>query len=285
MENEKLDFYKALTDIARRFTVVDSEKHPKLMTFNHNHYYVVCNEDMFEEYEDFVAQNAETLKEIFPKQFKCFKLEEMLVAKLILIAMHCKENYVILCGTKFVVIEDKLYAIKMLSCNKPEEGPGFVLMKCDLIEDDRALGSFMFNNQNVNFLLKKLGGIRGNEFDVLKADGRGKAGLIKFSIELFGMVDPIASDAYVKNNPCVSDDNVYVEAGNYKLPNFDTIDSVKMWIGDEKNENNCPFINLTSIVLESNHLKLRKWLSKLCKPHIFLSYAVVKKSNKAVCEF
>ena len=77
MENEKLDFYKALADIARRFTTIDSEKHPKLMAFDHNHYYVVCNEDMFEEYEDFVATNTKTLKEIFPKQFKCFKLEEM----------------------------------------------------------------------------------------------------------------------------------------------------------------------------------------------------------------
>ena len=285
MENEKLDFYKALADIARRFTTIDSVKHPKLMAFDHNHYYVVCNEDMFEEYEDFVATNTKTLKEIFPKQFKCFKLEEMLTAKLILIAMHCKENYVILYGTKFAVIGDKLYVIKMMSCKKPEEGLGFVLMKCDLIEDDRALGSFMFNNQNVNFLLKKLGGICGHRFNVLKANGWGKAGLIKFSIELFGMLDPIASDAYVKNNPGVSDDNVYVEAGSYKLPNFDTIDSVKMWIGDEKNENNCPFINIASIVLESNHLKLRKWLSKLCKTRFRFSYAVVKKSNKAVCEF
>ena len=285
MENEKLDFYKALADIARRFTTIDSEKHPKLMAFDHNHYYVVCNEDMFEEYEDFVATNTKTLKEIFPKQFKCFKLEEMLVVKLSRIAMHCKENYVILYGTKFAVIEDKLYVIKMMSCKKPEEGLGFVLMKCDLIEDDRALGSFMFNNQNVNFLLKKLGGIRGNEFSVLKANGWGKAGLIKFSIELFGMVDPIASDAYVKNIPGVSDDNVYVEAGSYRLPIFDTIDSVKAWIGDEKNENNCPFINIASIVLESNHLKLRKWLSKLWKTPYRFSYAVVKKSNKAVCEF
>ena len=285
MENEKLDFYKALADIARRFTTIDSEKHPKLMAFDHNHYYVVCNEDMFEEYEDFVATNNETLKEIFPKQFKCFRLEDMLTAKLMLISKRCKENYEITCGTRFAFIEDKLYVIKMLSCIKPEEGPGFVLMKCDLIEDDIALGSFMFNNQNVNFLLKKLGGICGHRFNVLKANGWGKAGLIKFSIELFGMLDPIASDAYVKNNPGVSDDNVYVEAGSYKLPNFDTIDSVKMWIGDEKNENNCPFINIASIVLESNHLKLRKWLSKLWKTPYRFSYAVVKKSNKAVCEF
>lgn len=285
MENEKLDFHKALADIAHVSTMIDSVKHPKLMAFDHNQYHVVCNEDMFEEYEDFVATNSETLKEIFPKQFKCFKLDEMLTVKLMLIAMHCKENYEISCCTRFAVIGDKLYAIKMLSCIKTEEGLGFILMKCDLIEDDRTLGSFMFNNQNVNFLLKKLGGICGPRFNVVKANGWGKAGLIKFSIELFGMLDPIASDAYVKNNPGVSDDNVYVEAGSYRLPNFDTIDSVKAWIGDEKNENNCPFINIASIVLESNHLKLRKWLSKLCKTHYRFSYAVVKKSNKAVCEF
>ena len=285
MENEKLDFYKALADIARRFTTIDSEKHPKLMAFDHNHYYVVCNEDMFEEYEDFVATNTKTLKEIFPKQFKCFKLEDMLTAKLMVISKRCKENYVILCGTKFAIIEDKLYVIKMMSCKKPEEGLGFVLMKCDLIEDDSSLGSFMFLNKSANYLLNEIGGICGPRFNVLKVNGWGKAGLIKFSIELFGMVDLIASNAYLKNDPGVSDDNVYVDAGSYKLPNFDTIDSVKMWIGDEKNENNCPFINLASIVLESNHLKLRKWLSKLCKTRFRFSYAVVKKSNRAVCEF
>ena len=277
MKNEKLDFYKALADIARRFTTIDSEKHPKLMAFDHNHYYVVCNEDMFEEYEDFVATNTKTLKEIFPKQFKCFKLEEMLTAKLILIAMHCKENYVILCGTKFAIIEDKLYVIKMMSCNKPEEGPGFVLMKCDLIEDDRALGSFMFNNQNVNFLLKKLGGICGDRFNVLKANGWGKAGLIKFSIELFGMLDPIASDAYVKNNPGVSDDNVYVEAGSYKLPNFDTIDSVKMWIGTDGSEK-CPYINICRIKALSKHLRIRKWIAERIH-QISHSLQMYKESN------
>ena len=92
MENEKLDFYKALAGIAHISTMIDNEKHPKVITFDHNHYCVVCNEDMFEEYEDFVATNSETLKEIFPTQFKCFKLEDMLTAKLMVISKRCKEN-------------------------------------------------------------------------------------------------------------------------------------------------------------------------------------------------
>lgn len=264
MEKEKLAFSNALADIAHRFTMIDSEKHPNLITFDHNHYYVVCNEDMFEEYEDFIATNSETLKEIFPKQFKCFKLDDMLTAKLMLISKRCKENYEILCGTKFAIIEDKLYAIKMLSCNKPKEGLGFVLMKYDLIEDDRSLGSFMFLNKSANYLLNELGGICLPRFNVLKANG-------------IGMVDLIASDAYVKNNPGVSDDNVYVDAGSYKLPNFDTIDSVKIWIGTDGSEK-CPYINICRIESLSKHLRIRKWIAERIH-QISHSLQIYKESN------
>ena len=277
MENEKLDLYKALAGIAHISTKIDSEKHPKLITFEHNHYFVVCNEDMFDEYEDFVATNSETLKEIFPKQFKCFKLEDMLTAKLMVISKRCKENYEISCGTRFAVIEDKLYVIKMLSCIKPEEGPGFVLMKYDLIEDDRSLGSFMFINKSANYLLNEIGGICLPRFSVLKANGKGRVGLIKFSIELFGMVDLIASDAYVKNNPGVSDNNVYVDAGSYKLPNFDTIDSVKMWIGTDGSEK-CPYINICRIESLSKYLRIRKWIAERIH-QISHSLQMYKESN------
>lgn len=277
MENEKLDLYKALAGIAHISTKIDSEKHPKLITFEHNHYFVVCNEDMFEEYEDFVATNSETLKEIFPNQFKCFKLEDMLTAKLMVISKRCKENYEISCGTRFAVIEDKLYVIKMLSCIKPKEGPGFVLMKYDLIEDDSSLGSFMFLNKSANYLLNELGGICLPRFNVLKTNGKGRIGLIKFSIELFGTVDLIASNAYVKNNPGVSDDNVYVDAGTYKLPNFDTIDSVKMWIGTE-GSGKCPYINMCRIESLSKHLRIRKWIAERIH-QISHSLQMYKESN------
>lgn len=277
MDNEKLDLYKALAGIAHISTKIDSEKHPKLITFEHNHYFVVCNEDMFDEYEDFVATNNETLKEIFPNQFKCFKLEDMLTAKLMVISKRCKENYEISCGTRFAVIEDKLYVIKMLSCIKPKEGPGFVLMKYDLIEDDSSLGSFMFLNKSANYLLNEIGGICLPSFNVLKANGRGRVSLIKFSIELFGMVDLIASNAYVKNNPGVSDNNVYVDAGTYKLPNFDTIDSVKMWIGTDGSEK-CPYINICRIESLSKHLRIRKWIAERIH-QISHSLQMYKESN------
>ena len=277
MENEKLDLYKALAGIAHISTKIDSEKHPKLITFEHNHYFVVCNEDMFEEYEDFVATNSETLKEIFPKEFKCFRLEDMLTAKLMVISKRCKENYEISCATRFAVIEDKLYVIKMLSCIKPKEGPGFVLMKYDLIEDDRSLGSFMFLNKSANYLLNEIGGICLPSFNVLKANGKGRVSLIKFSIELFGMVDLIASDAYVKNNPGVSDNNVYVDAGTYKLPNFDTIDSVKMWIGTD-GSGKCPYINICRIESLSKHLRIRKWIAERIH-QISHSLQMYKESN------
>ena len=277
MENEKLDLYKALAGIAHISTKIDSEKHPKVITFEHNHYCVVCNEDMFDEYEDFVATNNETLKEIFPNQFKCFKLEDMLTAKLMVISKRCKENYEISCGTRFAVIEDKLYVIKMLSCIKPKEGPGFVLMKYDLIEDDRSLGSFMYMNQSANYLLNEIGGICLPRFNVLKTNGKGRIGLIKFSIELFGMVDLIASNAYVKNNPGVSDDNVYVDAGTYKLPNFDTIDCVKMWVGTE-GSGKCPYINICRIESLSKHLRIRKWIAERIH-QISHSLQMYKESN------
>ena len=284
MESKERAFGSALAANTSKWLSVATDESPNVMVFRYESYYVVCNDDMLDEFDKFVENNHELIKNIFPSEFKCFKLDETTTIQLLDIALHSNEDYEFTYSNRFVVIDDKLYLVKMLHCNN-RKNVGFAMMKCDLIEDDASLGSFMYVNQNVNFLLKKLGGIRGNRFDVLKADGWGRAGLIKFSIELFGMLDPIASDAYVKNNPGVSDDNVYVEAGSYKLPNFDTIDSVKMWIGDEKNENNCPFINIASIVLESNHLKLRKWLNKLCKTHYRFSYAVVKKSNKAVCEF
>ena len=277
MENEKLDLYKALAGIAHISTMIDNEKHPKVITFDHNHYTVVCNEDMFEEYEDFVATNSETLKEIFPNQFKCFKLEDMLTAKLMVISKRCKENYEISCCTRFAVIEDKLYVIKMLSCIKPKEGPGFVLMKYDLIEDDRSLGSFMFINKSANYLLNEIGGICLPSFNVLKANGKGRVSLIKFSIELFGMVDLIASNAYVKNNPGVSDNNVYVDAGTYKLPNFDTIDSVKMWIGTD-GSGKCPYINICRIESLSKHLRIRKWIAERIH-QISHSLQMYKESN------
>lgn len=280
MENEKSDCYKALADIARRFTMISSEKHPKLMTFDHNHYYVVCNEDMFEEYEDFVATNTETLKEIFPKQFKCFKLEEMLAAKLTLIAMHCKENYDISCGTRFAVIEDKLYVIKMLSCYKPKEGSGFVLMKCDLIEDDRSLGSFMFINKSANYLLNKLGGICvdvNREPNLLETGGYGKAGVVSFMTEIFGMFEPESSNAYeskIDNTP----NRLYVESDNYKMVQFDNIESVKKWIGTD-DSGKCPFINMCAVKLVSKHLRIRKWISRLFTQNFSFFYRSIKKAT------
>lgn len=280
MENEKLDLYKALAGIAHISTKIDSEKHPKLITFEHNHYFVVCNEDMFEEYEDFVATNSETLKEIFPNQFKCFKLEEMLAAKLTLIAMHCKENYDISCGTRFAVIEDKLYAIKMLSCYKPKEGSGFVLMKCDLIEDDRSLGSFMFINKSANYLLNKLGGVCVDVIhdpNLLETYGYGKAGVVSFMIKIFGMFEPESSNAYeskIDNTP----NRLYVESDNYKMVQFDSIESVKNWIGTD-GSGKCPYINTCAIRLESKHLRIRKWMAKLYTPNFSFVYRSIKKAT------
>ena len=284
MESKERAFGSALAANTSKWMVLANDEYPNVMVFRHESYYVVCNDDMLDEFDKFIEINHKFIKNIFPNEFKCFKLDESTTVQLLDIALRSNEDYEFTYSNRFVVIDDKLYLVKMLHCNN-RKNIGFAMMKCDLIEDDASLGSLMYVNQNVNLLLKKVGGICGNRFDVLKANGWGKAGLMKFSIELFGMLDLTTSDAYVKNNPGVSDDNVYVEAGSYKLPNFDTIDSVKAWIGDEKNKNKCPFISIASIVLESNHLKLRKWIGKLCKTRCRFSYVVIRKSNRAVCEF
>ena len=91
------------------------------------------------------------------------------------------------------------------------------------------------------------------------------------------MVDLIASNAYLKNDPGVSDDNVYVEAGSYKLPNFDTIDSVKMWIGTDGTEK-CPYINICRIKALSKHLRIRKWIAERIH-QISHSLQLYKESN------
>ena len=260
MESKERAFGSALAANTSKWLSVATDESPNVMVFRYESYYVVCNDDMLDEFDKFVENNHELIKNIFPSEFKCFKLDEPTTIQLLGIALHSNEDYEFTYSNRFVVIDDKLYLVKMLHCNN-KKNIGFAIMKCDLIEDDASLGSFMYVNQNVNFLLKKLGGICGHRFNVLKANGWGKAGLIKFSIELFGMLDPIASDAYVKNNPGVSDDNVYVEAGSYKLPNFDTIDSVKMWIGTDGSEK-CPYINICRIKALSKHLRIRKWIAE-----------------------
>lgn len=291
MKSKENAFYDAFVNSLRGFTGITNAEHPEIMTFHYNHssrynhYLVVCNDDMFEEFERFVDKNIETINEIFPKKFKYFKLDEITIGKLLSLILNCSNNYEISCATRFLFIEDKLYVVKMLVCNKPE-GPGFAMMKYDLIENDATLGSLMYVNQNSNLILNKVGGVcRGNDNDILKAEATGKAGLIDFAISFFGMLDPIASYAYLKNMPGIPDNNLYVEENSYKLPNFDTMDNVKAWMGNEEINGKFPFIGVASIRLDSNHLKLRKLLCRLFKPRVILHCNVVKKQNKVMCRF
>lgn len=285
MKSRENAFYDAFVNSLRGFTGITNTEHPNVMTFHYNHpfrynqHLVVCNDDMFDEFERFIDQNIEMIDEIFPKKFKYFKLDETTIGKLLSLAVNCGNNYEISCATRFLFIEDRLYVVKMLVCNKPE-GIGFAMMKYDLIENDETVGSLMYVNQDTNLILNKVGGVcGGNNNDVLKAKATGKAGPIAFSIDLSGMLDPIASYAYLKNMPGISDDNLYVEEGSYKLPNFNTIDSVRAWMENEEFCGKFPFIGIASIRLKSNHLKLRKLLCKLFKPHVSLHYNFIKKQN------
>lgn len=284
MNSIERTFGSALARNTCEWISIVNDKHLNVTVFRYKAYYVVCNDDLIDEFNEFVKNNYKYVNEIFPSEFKCFKLDEATTSRLVLITIRSDENYDCSYSNRFMVISDKLYLVKMFQCNN-QDGMGFAMMKCDLIKDDASLGSLMYINQNTNFLLKKTGGISGDKYEVLRSDGIGKAGPIEFSITLYGMLDLIASDAYLKNNPNDLDDTVYVEADSYKLPNFDSIYSVKTWIGDDENENNCPFISLASIVLQSKHLKLRKWLSKLRKTHITFTYRAIQKNNKAIYEF
>ena len=279
MEDNKSNFYGALVEISRRLVYIYNAEHPKFRIFEHEDYTVITNSDMMQECRTFIYGNIELIDDIFPKQFKCFKLDENLTAKLVLISENCKENYQISCATKFDFIENKLYAIKSLSCNKPD-GLGFVIMKYDLIEDDAALGRFMHMNQDTNYFLTKFGGIcdaRDNPHSLEILSGYGKHGAITFTNRIFGMFDPEASNAYGTDE---EPNEWYVEMGNYKMVQFDTIDSVKKCVGTDRTKN-CTYINYCSIELVSKHLRINKWINKIFHPNFKFSYKYIDKQQKA----
>lgn len=284
MESNEKAFNTALAKNTSEWMSIVDDKRPAVAIFSIKGYFVVCNETLVNECDDFITKNHLYIDKMFPSEFKCFKLDENTIARLLLVGIWSDGKYEISYSNRFALIEDKLYLVKTIHCGN-KDNIGFAMMKYDLIENDASLGSLMYMNQNVNLLLKKVGGICENEYAVLKADGMGKVGLIDFTIELYGMLDLIASGAYLRNITNVQDNRIYVEAGNYKLPNFDTIDNVRKWLSSGDNGVKCPFINMASIAMKSNHVKLRNQLNKLYKPRVRFIYRVIKKSNKTVCEF
>lgn len=279
-EDDKKYFYKELAENAYIFPLIcNEEEHPEFLVFKHEGYTVMCNGELMKKFIKFTDKNIAIINDIFPKEFRCFKLDEFLAAKLILIGINCNENYALSCSTRFVTVEDQLYAVKMLSCNK-SRGLGFVMMKYDLIEDDASLGRFMYMNQSTNYFLTKFGGVCELNRDPYLLEilsGYGKTGTITFTNRMFGMFDPVTSNVYeLADQP----NERYVEMNNYKMVQFDTIDSVKNWIGPD-GEERCPFINFCSIKLISKYLRIGKWINRILHPDFKFSYEYINKQQQA----
>lgn len=278
-EDDKKYFYKALADIARSVTSIFNGEHPKFMVFKNGDYTVISNSEMIKELVKFLNKNIKIVDDIFPKQFKCFKPDENLSAKLVFLSVNCNRDYTISCSTRFDVIENKLYVIKMLSCKK-SKGLGFVMLKYDHIEDDATLGRFMYMNQSANYFLTKLGGVCDTKDDSSLLEiisGHGKAGGIMFTNRLFGMFDPVTSSAYESDD---QPNELYVDANNYKMVQFDTIESVKKWVGTD-GDRKCPFINYCQIKLISKYLLINKWINRILHPNFHFEFRYIHKNEKA----